>query len=110
MKRVYVAAPYTADSRARVLMNVQDAIADGNRIDGIPGVHAFVPHLYHFWDELHPAGYERWMAKCLDEVARSDALFRRPAPSPGASREEYLASEIGIPVFRTIEEVEAWVR
>lgn len=101
--RVYVAGPYTGDEEA----NVSRAIAQGERLDSL-GFNSFVPHLFHFWDRQHPAGYERWMAKCLAEVERSDVLFRTEGGSPGASREEQRADERGIRVVWSEEELTAW--
>jgi hypothetical protein len=105
MKRIYVAGPFTAPTRQGVTDNINAAISYGESIDRLGG-NAFVPHIFDRWDARFPAGYERWMKKCLDEVARCDALFLMNGPSPGAQREVKLARSLGIPVINTWREVE----
>jgi hypothetical protein len=105
--RVYVAGVYSDPDPEVVEANVSAAVSVGERLDAL-GFNAFVPHLYHHWHRLHPAGYERWMKKCLAEVERSDVLLRLPDASPGATREEAHAGEHTIPVFRSEEELIAW--
>lgn len=90
--RVYVAGPFTgAETR-----NTQNAIKTAENIRAL-GFSVFIPHLYMLWDLHSPHGYEYWMEMCLDEVRRSDILYRI-AISPGASREEALMKELGRPV------------
>lgn len=105
MKHVYVAGPYTGDT----LANTHAAIAAGNVLLDA-GLWPYVPHLSHYWHEQHPHDYEAWMALDFAWVRRCDALLRMPGTSSGADREVALATEIGIPVFRSPEEVIAWAR
>jgi hypothetical protein len=109
MKRIYVAGPFTAETDAAIYANVAAAIRDGQAIDALGG-NAFVPHLWYWWDKFHAGDYERWMKKCLAELERCDALYRRPGSSPGASREVIRATELRIPVFHTFDTLKGWMR
>ncbi len=91
---IYVAGPYSSHPSKSVgaaLFAAEKIWAAG----GIP----VVPHLTHFWELIHPHGYEEWMA--YDEVllARCDALVRIPGHSAGADREVMFACWAGMPVF-----------
>lgn len=108
MRRIYVAGPYSAPTPDGVRKNVELALDIGELIDSL-GANAFVPHLFHLWDEHRPAGRERWMAKCLLELERSDALYLI-ARSPGADREVERARALPIPVFASLRELESWLR
>lgn len=107
MMRVFVSAPFSAPTPEAVLDNVHRAIDCGQRLDESGVITAYVPHLYLWWDRRHPAGYERWMEKCAEELRRSDALLRLDA-SPGADRELALAKEIGLPLFLSEERCVLW--
>ena len=105
--RVYVAGPFTAPTRGGVMDNVDRAIRAGEEVDKIQGCSSFVPHCWSRWDDVCPGGYERWMEKCFDELARSDALFVMQG-SPGTNREIDFAHSRGIPVAYTLEELRLW--
>jgi hypothetical protein len=107
-RRVFVSGPYTAPTREGVLANVRMAIRAGECLRSL-GLSVFVPHLYDLWDQQHPHGYEFWMEMCLDEVERSDALYRFRPGSPGGNREEKRIVELERPILTTLEEVIAWL-
>jgi hypothetical protein len=99
--RIYVAGPYTSDPEACT----RTAIKAGDRI--LDAGHApFVPHLAHFWDRLYTnRSYEDWMMLDLAWLRAAHALLRLPGESSGADQEVALASELGIPVFQSMEDL-----
>lgn len=108
MKRIYVAGPFTAPTRAEIERNVDAAIAAGEMIDAAGG-NACVPHLFIRWDDRHPGDYERWMKKCFAELDRSDALYLL-RKSPGASREEQRATARKMPIFYLLHDAIKYAR
>lgn len=100
-KTVYVAGPYTrgdVDTNVRTAMDIATELT---RKGFVP----FVPHLYHYWDKVHPNGYEHWMWLCLSWVERCDCLLRFSGESPGADREVQHAKENGLRVYHSLEEL-----
>ena len=94
---IYVAGPYSSNhtNGVREALGAAEKIwADG----GIP----VVPHLTHFWDLMHPHGYEEWMDYDEALLARCDALVRIPGNSKGADREVQFAVDAGIPLFHGV--------
>ena len=96
---VYVAGPYTGGDP---VLNVRAAIEAGQDLLDA-GYVPFVPHLYHFWHHQIPGSYEQWMHLDLEWLKKCDALVRLEGPSPGASREEDAANNLGIPVFYSVQ-------
>jgi hypothetical protein len=72
------------------------------------GYRVFLPHLFAFWHTIHPHAREEWIELDLAWLARCDALLRVPGESPGADLEVRRAGELGIPVFGSIAELDAW--
>ena len=52
--------------------------------------------------------HELWLACCFPLIARMDAVLRLPGLSIGADSECQHAMEIGVPVFESVEALEAW--
>ncbi len=102
MSTVYVAGPYSSDPET----HTRTAIEAGQRIADAGAV-PFVPHLYHFWHQQIPGGYEQWMRLDLAWLSKCDALVRLPGESPGADREVAEAERLGLPVFLGIDAWEA---
>ena len=100
---VYVAGPYTGNEEANVVRAL-----DAATVLLRAGLFPYVPHLSHFWEDLHPHHYEVWMALDFGWVRRSDAVLRLPGESKGADREVALASSLGLPVFHSTDAVLAW--
>lgn len=76
------------------------------------GYAPFVPHYSYFVDmaSTHGAGrYEQWIALDLSYISICHALLRLPGPSGGADREVAFAREIGVPVFESVEALQAAV-
>lgn len=92
---VYIAAPYTTPTPE---YNVAVAMSAACRLINL-GYVPFLPHLYHYLDQVYPQPYETWMRLCLAYVRKSDKVLRLPGTSPGADREVEEAQRHGIPVF-----------
>lgn len=93
--RIYVAGPYTQGDREG---NTWSAINAGQTVleaGGIP----FVPHLFHFWEQVWANPYETWMEMDFAWLEVCDGLIRLPGKSPGADREVARARERDLPVF-----------
>jgi hypothetical protein len=105
MKRVFISGPYSRGDMAR---NVARAMAVANAVMDL-GAAPYCPHLAHFLHMAHPRDYEEWMALDLEYVGVCDALFRMEGESAGADREVLRAIELGIPVFYTLADLEAWL-
>lgn len=105
MRRIYVAGSYTADDARKVRQNVDKAIEIACALIR-KGYAPFIPHLTHYvW--MHPDGdfpYEFWTAYDMEWLKCCQALFYI-SPSPGADAELKHASEMGKPIYRSLEEV-----
>ncbi len=106
---IYVAGPYSADSDAGRIANVNHAMAAG-RVILQKGHWPFIPHLTHYFDEWHNARHdvrldaETYMQWDFAILRRCDALLYL-SPSPGADRELALARELGIPIYLIVEAI-----
>lgn len=103
IETVYIAGPYTGGS---VEGNVQAAIDAADLVMKLGAV-PFVPHLSHF---LRPRGYEEWMRFDFVWLGKCDALLRIPGISPGADREVERMTELGRPIFYTIETLAEYLK
>lgn len=106
--RIYVAGPLSAPTDVAMQRNVGRAVAVGASLI-MRGHYPLVPHLTYYLDlELksrgHVATWEEWLR--LDEawLEHADALFYIQS-SPGADRELALATERGLPVYRSLSAV-----
>lgn len=104
MVRVYIAGPY---SHPDPVTNTAEAIAAGNALSAL-GFYPYIPHLSLFWHLLHPHEIGFWYKHDLAWLEVCDALLRLPGASTGADGEEARAHELGIPVYRTILEIERY--
>lgn len=103
---VYVAGPMGTGDLTR---NVRAAILAAEEIRRM-GHAPYVPHLSVLWDAIAPVSYEGWMELDLAWLARCDVLLRLPGASPGADREVAEAERLGIPVVRSVKELEQTAR
>lgn len=108
--RVYVAGPI---SKGDTEANVQRGIEVGLQLLEA-GYAPFIPHLsaraYPSGDTSHLVGtalYEKWLEVDLAFIAVCDAVLRLPGESAGADREVEHAYAHNIPVFKSIEELDA---
>lgn len=100
MRRIYVAGPYTSGDQ---LANTRAAIAAGDELLGY-GFAPYIPHLTHYWDELHPHEWEEWLALDKEWLLLCDAVVRLFGESRGAELECEWAREAGIPVYGSVAE------
>jgi len=101
---VYIAGPYTNPDP---VSNANRAIKVGTALMELGHV-PFVPHLNLLWDLVDPGiEYDSWLAWDLSWLSRCDAMLRLPGDSPGADLEEAFCQENGIPVYHSIEALNA---
>lgn len=70
------------------------------------GFVVFAPLLNHFQDVAFPRPAEDWYYSSISMVDRCDVLFRTEGPSEGADREEQLAGDLKIPVYRQLIDID----
>lgn len=96
--RIYVAGPYSADSRRQRVMNVNAAIDAAIEIIAL-GHYPYVPHLTHYIDERNNSnperarivlGYEDFMRMDYEWLKACEG-FVQIGRSPGADREREAA-------------------
>lgn len=106
--KIYVAGPYTGNTREEIDENVRCAMEAGLRI-WKKGHFPYIPHLTHWPDilsrelgiDMNWSDYMRWHAPWVDAC---DALFLL-AESKGALLEMARAEEKGKQIFRAIDEI-----
>lgn len=104
IRRVFISGPYTSNPEE----NVQIALGVAEQVAGLKLV-PFVPHLYHFWDAVYPHHYVFWTEQDVEWLKVCDALYRIPGRSSGADEEVQIALNMGLPVFRSMEELRRFV-
>ncbi len=100
--RIYVAGPITADStkQSTIHNNLGKSIGEFLRSKGHT---VFIPHNYEA--VLGDEEYEEILKLDFSIIKEwAQALFVIH-PSPGANREAALAEELGLPIFRSLDEV-----
>ena len=106
---IYIAGPLSAETDDERMDNVAQACAAGKALLDL-GHAPVIPHLnllYALWHaENHGAepDYETFMAWDAAILLRCEGLLYL-GPSPGADRELALAEQMGLPVFRSLEEI-----
>jgi len=99
--RVYVAGPYTHPDpveNTHKAIGAADALAE---VGHIP----FVPHLTLLWHMVSPHPLQFWYDHDMGWLEVCDALLRLPGPSTGADAEVARATELGIPVYHSIDDL-----
>lgn len=106
--RVYVAGPYSAPSREAVLANVDRAARAATEVMR-RGHDAFCPHTMsdpiEQIDGRRGIGYEDYMRVDFGIIDAWASALLYLAPSPGADRELERAKALGLPVFRSVDEI-----
>ncbi len=108
---IYLSGPYSADTEAQILFNVNRANAYGVALMR-KGHHVIIPHLSHYTEQEAAAqnqggfSWERWMEQDLAILELCDALFFIDH-SPGADIELARAKELGLQIFYSLDEVKA---
>lgn len=107
---IYIAGPLGAEPDWQA--NTDRAIEAADTLSTLSeNILCYVPHAMGVrWQQTRPRSYGWWMLHARAMVARSDALLRLPGLSPGADREVLWAATLGVPVFRELEPLLAWVR
>lgn len=111
--RVYIAGPL---SKGDLGHNIAQAIRAADRLMAL-GCAPYVPHLTVYWQIMSAMtggvkfdDYDHWLRLDFAWLGVSDALLRLPGESKGADMEIDEARRLGIPVFYSMEAVEAWLR
>lgn len=109
-KIVYISGPYTAKNVVGVWKNVLTACKVGVAIRK-KGHFPLIPHLYNDFDEIAEAmdehfSWQDYMDMDLAFLERCDALYFI-GPSKGANIELQRAKELGLPIYYSLDEVEA---
>lgn len=99
--RVYIAGPYT---KGDVAVNVRNAMWAGQALLEL-GHSPYVPHLAHFWHLLCPGGWQQWIDLDLAWLQVCEAVLRLPGESVGADLEVKRASELGIPIYASLDDL-----
>jgi hypothetical protein len=102
--KVYIASPYSIGSK---LDNVRRQIDCADELMN-RGFAPFVPLFNHFQDEIHPRPEKDWIEIDLEWVKVCDCVLRLEGESKGADGEVEYANSIGIPVFYTIDDLNAY--
>lgn len=99
---VYIAGPYSADTKREVRDNISEAIEVAGDIRQ-SGYSAIVPHLESLHNE-NCISEEDWLEHGLSLLRRCSAVFdfRRGRRSRGTEIEVSLATMLGIPVVTSI--------
>ena len=99
---VYIAGPYSAESKAEVFFNIGEAVRWATEVRQA-GFSAIVPHLESFFcqDSLSE---EQWLEHCLSLVKRCSAVLdtRQGRKSSGTASEVMTAHILGIPVVTSV--------
>lgn len=106
--RIYIAGPYSASTWEEVQVNTDKAVWAGVQVMN-KGHIPFVPHLCHYMDELArdneiEIGWDEWLLYDFQWLDLCDAILFL-APSRGANLELVRATERGMKVFYSIEEI-----
>jgi hypothetical protein len=103
IRTVYLAGPYSDAPEP----NVKAALIVAEQVVRL-GLYPFIPHLFHYWDQMFAHPYQFWMD--MDEVwiKKCDALLLY-AESPGAIRDAEVAWEHNIPVFHSVQHLASTV-
>lgn len=99
--RIYIAAPYSKGVPDKVMVDVIDAAEALAAAGWAP----FIPHTMTFlWAVRHQHPVEYWYAFDLEWLRACDALVRLPGESKGADAEVAFALNLGLAVYRTVED------
>ena len=101
--RVYVSGPLSTGDRKA---NVAKACEVGLELIKL-GYSPLIPHLTDHLDPDDSLGHAVWMEVDYPWVEVADAVLRLPGESKGADMEVARAQEFGIPVYNSIEELQA---
>ena len=104
--RVYIAGPISLGDQEE---NVRHAGDVGKRLLA-RGFAVMIPQLTHLIDPdgvYGTEGYVRWLESDFSFISVCDAVLRLPGDSRGADAETRFAESLGIPVFTSIDDLQA---
>ncbi len=99
--KIYIAGPY---SRGDQVINTQNVIHAAEEIIA-RGHIPFVPHLTMLWHLISPHPPEFWYSYDFEWLKECDAIFRLGGESWGADREIDRAKELGLKIFKSVDEI-----
>lgn len=109
---VYIASPFSAPTRVGVEVNIERAVWVGIELARL-GVMPVIPHANTAHPEFERCQpYEFWLAGTLELMRRCDAvvMVKGWKRSRGARAEYEEAIARGMPVFFTLQELQAWLK
>jgi hypothetical protein len=114
MKRIYIAGPISKGDLGR---NIAQAIEAGDMVASLDCA-PFIPHLTVFWQMMSASAgrakgyldYDFWLGQDFAWLSCCHALLRLAGESKGADLEIVEADRLGIPVFYSMEALEAWLK
>lgn len=113
MKVIYIAGAFRAPTAWGIAQNVRAAEAAGLDVARL-GAMPLIPHANtaHFHGELSD---EFWLAGTLELLSRCDAVFvfnwtAHAERSVGTRGEIAEAAQLGLPVFRSLSDLEGWLK
>lgn len=112
MKVVYVAGPYRGKSEHEVVQNIRRAEALALEV-WREGAACICPHKNTaLFGGAHGLSDSVWLKGDLELISRCDAVIMTPdyERSAGAIDEMNLAYRLGLPVFRDMMQLRAWLR
>lgn len=101
---VYVATPYAGED---AFSGLRTAINAGEELRQ-RGCAVFLPQLFIFWHLVHPHAEEEWLGQCLEWLEQCDVLFLA-AQIDEVDIEIAHAEQLGIPVVRSLDDLDAWL-
>lgn len=102
--KVYIASPYILPDpcvNTHIAMNVANELLN-------EGYLPFCPHLFHYQNIYYPRPEKDWLEIDKEWLKVCDVVLRIEGYSSGADAEVALAKKLGIPVVRTMKELEAY--
>ena len=104
MIKVFISSPY---ENGDIAVNVHRQIEAADRLMNL-GYVPFTPALFHFHHLVFQRIRQDWLDLDMVWLEQCDCLLRLKAPqeSKGADLECKRAKELGLPIFKTVEQVE----
>lgn len=107
MKKIYVSGPYSSPTQQGILDNCAHAASHAIQV-AKAGAHPILPHT----SIPGAADYATAMQVCKNQLLYCHAIYLIPGweDSPGAAMERDWAVSVGMPVLKSMHEVQAWLK